>query len=112
MRDKVAANALLVQEDAVANIRALDELVQLASKAGGARNVAGNALDALKELFATVLLPDRPLVAFNERPFRAVKPSKEGDRRLLLWWTEDCIKKRCAWFKHPMPNALPVAEAI
>jgi hypothetical protein len=96
MRDKVAAAALLVAEDAATNVRALDELLTLAGKAGGARDVAGHAIDALKELFGGSVLPDRRLVEFGGRPLAGVKPSKENDRRLLLWWAEDCLKKRRA----------------
>lgn len=95
-RDKVAAAALLVEESAVANIGALDTLLGWATKARGGREVAGHALESLKELFQTVLLPDRRLQPFESQPFRAVRPSKEGDKRLLYWWTEDCVKKRCA----------------
>jgi hypothetical protein len=95
-RDKIAANVLLVEENALANIAALDALLQLVGKSSGAKDTVGHALDALKELFKGVLLPDRPLVSFDKRPFMAVKPSKEGDKRLLLWWAEDCIKTRCA----------------
>lgn len=95
-RDKVAAHTLLVQESAIANVAALDALLSLVGKTSGGKDAVGQALDALQELFKSVLLPDRPLVAFEARPLRAVKPSKAGDRRLLLWWVEDCIKKRYA----------------
>lgn len=94
-RDKVAANVLVVQENAVANMRALDELLNMAGKSSGAREIAGYTLEALAELCTTSLLPDRPLVAFAHRPVAAAKPSKDNDRRLLLWWAEDCIKRRC-----------------
>ena len=148
MRDKIAASALLVEEGAAGNVRALDELLALVAKAAGAREVVGQAIEALKALFHDILLPDRRLVAFADRPFRcahhrievvvscawavayrvsfwlagvlaqmacsaghdllhgkraqwlvhcrAAKPSKENDKRLLLWWVEDCVKKRCA----------------
>lgn len=93
-QDKIAANALVVEQNALANLHALDELIGLASKRGGAQGAAGHASDALKELFMTVLLPDRRLVAFDTRPLGSMKPSKAGDRQLLLWWVEDCIKRR------------------
>eukprot|EP00892_Ulva_mutabilis_P000964 jgi/Ulvmu1/10869/UM007_0043.1 len=97
-RDKIAACALVVEQNALANLHALDELIGLASKRGGAQGAAGHAADALKELFISVLLPDRRLVAFEARPLHTIKPSKTGDRLLLLWWVEDCIKRRYAMF--------------
>jgi hypothetical protein len=70
MRDKIAAHALVVESGAVANIKSLDELLTFVRKASGAREVVGQAMDAVKELFVRVLLPDRPLVPFEDRPFR------------------------------------------
>lgn len=93
-RDKIAANALVVEQNALANLSALDDLIALASKRGGAQGAAGHAVDALKELFMTVLLPDRRLIAFEARPLAEMKPSKAADRQLLFWWVEGCIKQR------------------
>lgn len=93
-RDKIAANALVVEQNALANMSALDDLIALASKRGGAQGAAGHAVDALKELFMSVLLPDRRLVTFETRPLSFMKPSKASDRQLLFWWVEDCIKRR------------------
>jgi hypothetical protein len=70
MRDKIAAHALLVEACAVASIKSLDELLALLCKASGTREVVGQAMDTVKELFLRVLLPDRPLVPFEARPFR------------------------------------------
>lgn len=95
-RDKIAANALVVEQNALANLHALDDLIALASKRGGAQGAAGHAVDVLKELFTTVLLPDRRLVTFETRPLASMKPSKASDRQLLFWWMEDCIKRRYA----------------
>lgn len=73
---------------------ALDELISLASKRGGAQAAAGHAVDALKQLFIENLLPDRRLIGFDARPLQCVKPSRAGDKQLLYWWVEDCIKRR------------------
>lgn len=70
LRDKIAAHALLVEGSAVANLKSFDELLGLMGKASGAREAVGQAMDALKELFLRVLLPDRHLVPFEARPFR------------------------------------------
>ena len=51
-------------------------------------------MDALKELFTTVLLPDRKLKFFEQQPVEAQEAGKEGERRLLYWLLEDGIKKR------------------
>ena len=52
------------------------------------------AIDALKELFLVALLPDRRLKFFEQQPLAAVPGNKEGRKRLLYWYLEDCIKKR------------------
>jgi ribosome biogenesis protein MAK21 len=93
-RDKIAASALLVQQSALHNLRALDELIHICSKKGGAQAAAGHAVDALRELFPECLLPDRRLIAFDARPLHKLKPSKAGDKQLLYWWMEDCVKRR------------------
>ena len=97
-RDQIAANALLVQQSALHNLRALDELLSLSCKRGGAQAAAGHAVDALKELFAEYLLPDRRLVGFDARPVHRVKLSKAGDKQLLYWWVEDSVKRRYCFF--------------
>jgi hypothetical protein len=69
------------------------------------------------------VLPDRRLVEFGGRPLAGVKPSKENDRRLLLWWAEDCLKKRralsadvsmnscCCWCAHCITQLLQFVHA-
>jgi ribosome biogenesis protein MAK21 len=97
--DKVAAMALLVQENPIANLRSLDALINMAAKRGGARAVVGTALDALKELWLEVLLPpERKLKFFEQQSLSLIKPGKEGDTALLLWAFEDALKKRYAVF--------------
>lgn len=67
------------------------------------------AIDALREVFTVALLPDRKLVSFEEQPLSAVPSGKEGLRRLLYYFFEDQLKKRCAaaW----MPLRLPPVAA-
>lgn len=66
-RDRLAASALVVQERAIANLRALDELISWVAKSKGGRAVVGQSIDALRELFKSVLLPDRRLTTLEQR---------------------------------------------
>ena len=52
------------------------------------------AIDALREVFAVALLPDRKLVSFEDQPLSAVPSGKEGLRCLLYYHFEDQLKKR------------------
>ena len=96
--DKVAAMAVLVQENPIANLRSLDGLIHMAGKRGGARAVVGTALDALKEIWLEVLLPERKLNFFEQQPLGAIKSGKDHDRALLYWAYEDALKQRYAAF--------------
>jgi ribosome biogenesis protein MAK21 len=99
--DKVAAMAVLVQESPAANLRALDGLLTMAGKKGGARAVVGSTLDVLRELWEDVLLPrSRKLRYLEQQPLDALSSlsAREADRALLLWTVEDGLKKRYAAF--------------
>ena len=56
------------------------------------------AIDALKEIFLVALLPDHKLKFFEQQPLAMVPANKEGSRRLLFWYVEDCLKKRYSSF--------------
>ncbi|KXZ46949.1 hypothetical protein GPECTOR_39g443 [Gonium pectorale] len=96
--DKLAAATLLVQEGVTSNMRALDQLVALATKRSGGKELVRQAMEALQELFTTVLLPDRKLKFLEQQPLQDLPPGRDGDKQLLLWWTEDCVKRRYAMF--------------
>ncbi|KAG2496991.1 hypothetical protein HYH03_004996 [Edaphochlamys debaryana] len=96
--DRLAAATLLVQESVVANMRALDQVVTWATKRSGGKELVRQALEALQELFATILLPDRKLRFLEQQPLQDLPPGRDGDKQLLLWWTEDCVKRRYAQF--------------
>ncbi|KAK9819570.1 hypothetical protein WJX81_001337 [Elliptochloris bilobata] len=96
--DRVAAATLLLQERTAANLDALDELLGWVSKRSGARAMAGQAIDALREIFIVALLPDRKLRFFEEQPLARVPSGRDGNRTLLLFLVEDAIKKRYAAF--------------
>ena len=54
------------------------------------------AINALKELFCTVLLPDRKLLFFEQQSLGSLPVGKAGRRHMLYFYMEDAIKKRCA----------------
>ncbi|KAF5834970.1 CBF/Mak21 family-domain-containing protein [Dunaliella salina] len=92
--DKVAAITLQVQESVVANLSSLDSLISWVQKRKGGREVARQAIEALQELFCSVLLPDRKLVHFEQQPLHLLPAGKEGSKYLLWWYLEDQIKVR------------------
>ncbi|GIM15448.1 hypothetical protein Vretimale_18225, partial [Volvox reticuliferus] len=96
--DKLAAATLLVQESVVSNMKALDQLVSLATKRSGGKELVRQALEALQELFTNALLPDRKLKFLEQQPLQDLPPGRDGEKLLLLWWTEDCVKRRYAEF--------------
>lgn len=59
-----------LQESVVANLSSLDTLITWVQKRKGGREVVRQAIEALQELFGTVLLPDRKLVHFEQRPLQ------------------------------------------
>ncbi|CAM9575688.1 unnamed protein product, partial [Hapterophycus canaliculatus] len=77
LSDKVAALTLQVQESPVHRLSVLDGLLDLGLKKE--RRTAQMALEALKDLFITNLLPDaRRLVAFEARPLMQALAAVEG----------------------------------
>lgn len=83
------------QESAVANMKSLDAMLNMVVKRKGGRAVVGQAIEALREVFLAALLPDRKLRFLSQQPLASLPNSREGERRLLYWHLEDCIKKRC-----------------
>lgn len=93
--DRVAAMALMVQESPMANLKALDGLIAMMKKRGGARGVVTSALDALKELWIDVLLPPtRKLKYLDAQPLH----DDPSPKVLLFWGFEDALKRRFATF--------------
>jgi hypothetical protein len=58
------------QESATANLRSLDGLLALMAKRKGGKGVVAKAMEALQELFLTVLLPDRRLKVLEQQPLQ------------------------------------------
>jgi ribosome biogenesis protein MAK21 len=59
-----------LQESVVANLHSLDILLGWMQKRKGGREVVRQAIDALQELFCSVLLPDRKLRHFEQQPLQ------------------------------------------
>lgn len=77
-------------------MKSLDAMLNMVVKRKGGRAVVGQAIEALREVFLAALLPDRKLRFLSQQPLAALPNSREGERRLLYWHLEDCIKKRYA----------------
>ena len=94
--DKLAAMTLLVQNSPVHALRHLDGLLSLARKKG--RRESQQAIEALKDLFVTNLLPsDRKLLPLASRDFLSVMDTIRAEH-LALWQFEDALKRRYAEF--------------
>ncbi|RUS87856.1 hypothetical protein EGW08_004389 [Elysia chlorotica] len=102
LSDKMAALTLLVQESPLHNMLSLENLISMAGKKG--KREAMMAVDTLRDLFLTGLLPDnRKLRAFNQQPFLDLETLSEGDidgrdKLLIMWYFESLIKKKYAEF--------------
>ena len=94
--DKIASNTIAVQDDAAANLKQLESLLELCEKArvkGGKRGAA-QAMQALEELFKTVLLPsDRKLKYFADQNLKESNKFPHERKRLMYWYVEDYIKR-------------------
>ncbi len=95
--DKVSAYTVLLQENPVQNLRALDSLVSMVSLKS--RRLCLMAMDALKDLFVNYLLAEgRKLRTFAENPFCKLGELSSGnrdtrDKYLILWLFEHRLKE-------------------
>ncbi|XP_064621873.1 CCAAT/enhancer-binding protein zeta-like [Lineus longissimus] len=102
LSDKVAGLTVLIQDDLVHNLSCLDTLINMVTTKGKRECLL--ALDTLKELFLSDLLPDnRKLKTFEQHPLSAVDELASGnkdsrDKRLLMWYVEDQLKEAYAKF--------------
>ena len=94
--DKIASNTIAVQDDAAANLKQLESLLELCEKArlkGGKRGAA-QAIQALEELFKSALLPsDRKLKYFADQNLKDSDKFPHERKRLMYWYVEDYIKR-------------------
>ncbi|KAG1665927.1 hypothetical protein FOA52_004516 [Chlamydomonas sp. UWO 241] len=97
--DKVAAMTLQIRESVIANLKALDTLLSWVTKRKGGKEVVRQAIEALQELFLTCLLPSRRMKFLEQQPVHLLQAeSKDGRKRLLLWYIEDSVKRRYSIF--------------
>lgn len=107
LKDRIAAASVVVTQDPVHKLHALDLLLDLAGCGVGADGAGGSvpnsrvgqmASEALADLFANTLLPpDRKLVSLDERPLRRYEGGRTlSPRVLLLWRYEEMVKLRYA----------------
>ncbi|XP_006663966.1 CCAAT/enhancer-binding protein zeta [Oryza brachyantha] len=103
--DKVSAFTCLIEDNPIANMRALDSLLGMVTSKVGKR-YAFTGFDALKELFLKRLLPDRKLKSFIQHPLDVLPETKDGYSLLLFWYWEDCLKQRYEKFVIALEDAL------
>jgi len=103
--DKVSAFTCLVEDNPIANMRALDSLLGMVTSKVGKR-YAFTGFDALKELFLVRLLPDRKLKSLIQRPLDILPETKDGYSLLLFWHWEDCLKQRYEKFVMSLEDAV------
>ncbi|XP_033105031.1 CCAAT/enhancer-binding protein zeta-like [Anneissia japonica] len=102
LADKVAVLTLQIQDCILHNLSSLDMLLQMVNKKG--RREVLIALDNLKQLWLEeLLIHDQKLKLFSQHPFDQLhvlcgKNKEERDKRLLIWYFEDALKKRYSEF--------------
>ncbi|XP_035986300.1 CCAAT/enhancer-binding protein zeta isoform X2 [Fundulus heteroclitus] len=103
LADRMAAMTLLIQDAPVHMLEHVEALVSMVRRKGS-RRMGLMALDTLRELLLSNLLPEaRKLRPFAQRPFHLLEERASGnrdarDRRLLLWFFEHRLKLQVAEF--------------
>lgn len=103
LADRMAAMTVLIQDAPVHTLEHVENLVSMVKKRGS-RRMGLMALDTLRELLLSDLLPEhRKLRPFHQRPFDQLEDKSSGnrdarDRRLLLWYFEHLLKHHVAEF--------------
>lgn len=87
--DKVSALSLLIQQSPIYSFNMLQStLLSMANKKS--RREAIMAIDSIKDLLLSTLLPDRKLRFFRDQPLSATGVTQ---KHLLLYYFEDSLKK-------------------
>ncbi|CAL8315024.1 unnamed protein product [Merluccius merluccius] len=101
--DRMAAMTVLLQDAPVHGLEHVESLVAMVKKKGG-RRMGLMALDTLRELLLSDLLPEhRKLRSFAQHPFHLLEERASGnrdarDRRLILWYFEHQLRHTVADF--------------
>jgi ribosome biogenesis protein MAK21 len=88
LSDKIAALALKVQGNPVLELDALHQLMQYASKKE--QRPAQLALEAIKDLLISNLLPDRHLVPLQQQPLK--HPKVNLNTAILMWYEDKLVE--------------------
>lgn len=103
LADRMAAMTVLIQDAPVHTLEHVENLVSMVKKKGS-RRMGLMALDTLRELLLSDLLPEhRKLRPFAQHPFDQLEEKASGnrdarDRRLVLWYFEHQLKHHVAEF--------------
>nr|XP_057937465.1 CCAAT/enhancer-binding protein zeta isoform X2 [Doryrhamphus excisus] len=103
LADRMAAMTVLIQDAPVHMLEHVESLVSMMKKKGN-RRMGLMALDTLRELLLSDLLPEnRKLLPFKQHPFDKLEELASGnrdsrDRRLILWYFEHQLKHHVAQF--------------
>ncbi|XP_055495512.1 CCAAT/enhancer-binding protein zeta [Leucoraja erinacea] len=103
LADRMAAMTLLIQDAPVHGLHFVEVLINQIKKKGSRRQ-SGMALNTMKELIISDLLPDnRKLQTFSQHPFKQLEELASGnkdarDRRLIMWYFEHLFKHHFAEF--------------
>lgn len=103
LADRMAAMTVLIQDAPVHTLEYMENLVSMVKKKGS-RRMGLMALDTLRELLLSDLLPEhRKLRTFAQHPFDQLEEKASGnrdarDRRLILWYFEHHLKHNVAEF--------------
>ncbi|XP_073348735.1 CCAAT/enhancer-binding protein zeta [Pagrus major] len=103
LADRMAAMTVLIQDAPVHTLEHMENLVSMVKKKGS-RRMGLMALDTLRELLLSDLLPEnRKLRPFAQHPFDQLEEKASGnrdarDRRLILWYFEHQLKHHVAEF--------------
>ncbi|XP_029351916.1 CCAAT/enhancer-binding protein zeta isoform X2 [Echeneis naucrates] len=103
LADRMAAMTVLIQDAPVHTLEHVENLVSMVKKKGS-RRMGLMALDTLRELLLSDLLPEnRKLRTFAQHPFDQLEEKASGnrearDRRLVLWYFEHQLKHLIAEF--------------
>uniref|UniRef100_A0A3Q1G6R9 CCAAT/enhancer-binding protein zeta n=1 Tax=Acanthochromis polyacanthus TaxID=80966 RepID=A0A3Q1G6R9_9TELE len=103
LADRMAAMTVLIQDAPVHMLEHVENLVSMVKKKGS-RRMGLMAMDTLRELLLSSLLPEnRKLRTFSQHPFNQLEEKASGnrdarDRRLVLWYFEHQLKHQVAEF--------------
>ncbi|TPX45776.1 hypothetical protein SeLEV6574_g03673 [Synchytrium endobioticum] len=88
--DKVSALTILVQEAPLYSLKHLKEDLLEGMAKKKSKREAILAIDSIRDLMMSLLLPDRKLRYFRDQP---LEDPKVTDAHLLVWYFEDTLKK-------------------